>query len=74
MREPATGSIHKAVTVAGRGVVRYPLVLHWNGPFRPTCRVRCMPTFVLRLIAPRSNFAQTMTDAEREIMNRHAAH
>ena len=33
-----------------------------------------MPTFVLRLIAPRPNFAQTMTDAEREIMNRHAAH
>ena len=38
------------------------------------CRVRCMPTFVLRLIAPRPNFAQTMTDAEREIMNRHAAY
>ena len=33
-----------------------------------------MPTFVLRLIAPRPNFAQTMTEAEREIMNRHAAH
>ena len=33
-----------------------------------------MPTFVLRLIAPRPNFAQTMTDSEREIMNRHAAH
>jgi uncharacterized protein YciI len=33
-----------------------------------------MPTFVLRLIAPRPNFAQTLTDAEREIMNRHAAH
>jgi uncharacterized protein YciI len=33
-----------------------------------------MPTFVLRLIAPRPNFAQTMTDPEREIMNRHAAH
>src|ERR1700760_4905717 len=38
------------------------------------CRVRCMPTFVLRLIAPRPNFAQTLTDAEREIMNRDAAH
>src|ERR1700749_4534740 len=38
------------------------------------CRVRCMPTFVLRLIAPRPNFAETMTDAERAIMNRHAAH
>jgi hypothetical protein len=33
-----------------------------------------MPTFVLRLIATRPNFAQTMTDAEREIMGRHAAH
>jgi uncharacterized protein YciI len=33
-----------------------------------------MPTFVLRLIAPRPNFAQTMTDSERAIMNRHAAH
>jgi uncharacterized protein len=33
-----------------------------------------MATFVLRLIAPRPNFAQTMTDAEREIMSSHAAH
>ncbi len=33
-----------------------------------------MPTFVLRLIAPRPNFAQTLTDAEREIMASHAAH
>jgi hypothetical protein len=33
-----------------------------------------MPTFVLRLIAPRPNFAQTITEAEREIMGRHAAH
>jgi uncharacterized protein len=33
-----------------------------------------MPTFALRLIAPRPNFAQTLTDAEREIMGRHAAH
>jgi hypothetical protein len=33
-----------------------------------------MPTFVLRLIAPRPNFAQTITDSEREIMSRHAAH
>lgn len=33
-----------------------------------------MPTFVLRLKAPRQNFAQTLTDAEREIMGRHAAH
>jgi uncharacterized protein YciI len=31
-------------------------------------------TFVLRLIAPRPNFAQTLTGSEREIMNRHAAH
>src|SRR5437764_12917823 len=33
-----------------------------------------MPTFVLRLIAPRPNFAETLTDSERETMNRHAAH
>ncbi len=33
-----------------------------------------MPTFVLRLIAPRPDFAQTLTEAEREIMNSHAAH
>ncbi len=33
-----------------------------------------MPAFVLRLIAPRSNFAQTITDAERKIMDSHAAH
>jgi uncharacterized protein YciI len=33
-----------------------------------------MPTFVLRLIAPRPNFAQTLTDSEREIMTSHAAH
>ncbi len=33
-----------------------------------------MPTFVLRLIAPRPNFAQTLSDAEREIMGRHAAY
>jgi uncharacterized protein YciI len=31
-------------------------------------------TFVLRLIAPRPNFAQTLTEAEREIMGSHAAH
>src|ERR1700733_14122689 len=33
-----------------------------------------MPTFVLRLIAPRPNFAQTLSDSEREIMSSHAAH
>ena len=33
-----------------------------------------MPTFVLRLIAPRPNYAQTLTDSEREIMGRHAEH
>jgi uncharacterized protein YciI len=33
-----------------------------------------MPTFVLRLIAPRPNFAQTLTDSEREVMSSHAAH
>ncbi len=33
-----------------------------------------MPTFALRLIAPRPDFAQTLTDSERAIMDRHAAH
>jgi uncharacterized protein YciI len=33
-----------------------------------------MPAFILRLIAPRPNFAQTLSESEREIMNRHAAH
>jgi uncharacterized protein len=33
-----------------------------------------MPVFVLRLKAPRPRFAQTMTDAEREVMGRHGAH
>lgn len=33
-----------------------------------------MATYALRLIAPRPNFAQTLTDSEREIMNDHAAH
>lgn len=31
-------------------------------------------TFVFRLLAPRPTFAIDMTDAEREIMARHAAH
>src|SRR6516165_6815639 len=33
-----------------------------------------MPTFVFRLVAPRPSFALDMTDEEREIMSRHAAH
>jgi uncharacterized protein len=33
-----------------------------------------MPVFVLRLLAPRPRFAQTITDDEREIMGRHSAH
>jgi uncharacterized protein len=33
-----------------------------------------MPTFALRLMSSRPRFAQTMSDAEREIMGRHAAH
>jgi len=33
-----------------------------------------MPTFVFRLSAPRPTFALDLTDAEREIMGRHAAH
>lgn len=32
-----------------------------------------MATFVFRLEAPRPNFALDMTDAEREIMGRHAS-
>jgi uncharacterized protein YciI len=33
-----------------------------------------MTTFVFTLKAPRPDFARTMTDEEREIMGRHAAH
>src|SRR3954471_11312348 len=33
-----------------------------------------MTTFVFRLHAPRPTFAADMTDEEREIMGRHAAH
>jgi uncharacterized protein YciI len=33
-----------------------------------------MATFVFRLRAPRPTFAMDMTDAEREVMSRHAAH
>jgi uncharacterized protein YciI len=33
-----------------------------------------MSTFVFRLKAPRPTFAQDMSDAEREIMGRHAAY
>jgi uncharacterized protein len=33
-----------------------------------------MPTFVLRLNAPRATLAMDMTDEERAIMGRHAAH
>ena len=33
-----------------------------------------MSIFVLRLKAPRPNFAQTLTASELEIMSRHAAH
>ena len=38
------------------------------------CIVPAMPTFVFRLTAPRPTFALDMTDEEREIMGRHAAH
>ena len=37
-------------------------------------KVRRMPTFALRLIAPRPNFAHSLSDSERAIMNSHAAH
>jgi len=33
-----------------------------------------VPTFVLRLKGPRPTFALDMTDAEREVMGRHAAY
>jgi uncharacterized protein YciI len=33
-----------------------------------------MSTFVFRLIAPRPNFALDMSDEERDVMGRHAAH
>jgi uncharacterized protein len=33
-----------------------------------------MPTFVFRLKAPRPTFALDMSDEERKIMGRHAAH
>jgi uncharacterized protein YciI len=33
-----------------------------------------MSTFVFRLVAPRPDFALTLTDEEREIMGRHAAY
>ena len=33
-----------------------------------------MPTFIFRLKAPRPNFALDMTEEEREVMGRHAAH
>jgi hypothetical protein len=33
-----------------------------------------MTAFVIRLIPPRPTFALDMTDAEREMMGRHAAH
>ena len=33
-----------------------------------------MTTFVIRLIAPRPTFALDMSEEEREIMRRHAAH
>ena len=36
--------------------------------------IPAMSTFVLRLKAPRPAFAQTLTDDERAVMGRHAAH
>src|SRR5579863_5281248 len=56
---------------AGRVLDTMPILLPYPGQGN---RVPKMPTFVLRLIAPRPSFAQTLTDAEREIMGRHAAH
>jgi len=61
----------RPVRGAQNGTYRRVALTFWR---MRSCTVRCMPTFVLRLIAPRPNFAKTMTDPEREIMNRHAAH
>jgi uncharacterized protein len=36
--------------------------------------IRRMSTFVFRLIAPRPSFVHDMTDEERAVMGRHAAH
>ena len=68
-----TGAVPSVRPAGGEQIGVFCRVAEPSGETRG-CRVRCMPTFVLRLIAPRPNFAQTMTDAEREIMNRHAAH
>jgi hypothetical protein len=44
-------------------------------PVSPTGgRVRRIATFVFRLQAPRRDFALTLSDEERAIMGRHAAH
>lgn len=37
-------------------------------------QLNAMATFVFRLINPRPTFAQDMTDEERDVMARHAAH
>lgn len=43
-------------------------------PQRVQPQLNAMATFVFRLISPRPTFAQDMTDEERDIMARHAAH
>src|SRR5258708_34329729 len=43
-------------------------------PERVQPQLNAMATFVFRLISPRPTFAQDMTDEERDIMARHAAH
>lgn len=47
---------------------------HHARPERTEPQLNAMSTFVFRLISPRPTFAQDMTDEEREIMARHAAH
>jgi hypothetical protein len=44
------------------------------GTARGYGRVRAIAFFVFRLIAPRPDFALSMSDEERAIMGRHAAH
>jgi uncharacterized protein YciI len=47
--------------------------MEWEGA-AALCRLPGMPTFVIRLAAPRPTFALDMSDAERAIMGRHADH
>ena len=47
---------------------------HHAWPEHAGPQLNAMATFAFRLINPRPTFAQDMTDEERDIMARHAAH